>query len=219
MPGVVQRIPSGLWCYRVDRQNQLLGGALSEGGGVYSWLTHTLKVESGDVLQAGLEGMSPDEHGLTFLPLLEGERSPGWNAQARGVLAGLSLATRPEQIVRAGMEGVAYRLALVFDLLRPALDGDPQVIASGGAMLHSNLWVQIVADAIGAPVTLSAVEEASARGVAMSALVAQGEVASLQEFPDFTGRTCRPDPGAHQRYRQAIQRQQELYQQLFVSSQ
>jgi gluconokinase len=103
--------------------------------------------------------------------------------------------------------------------LRPALDGDPQVIASGGAMLHSNLWVQIVADAIGAPVTLSAVEEASARGVAMSALVAQGEVASLQEFPDFTGRTCRPDPGAHQRYRQAIQRQQELYQQLFVSSQ
>jgi gluconokinase len=219
MPGMVQRIPSGLWCYRVDRQNQLLGGALSEGGGVYSWLTHTLKVESGDVLQAGLEGMSPDEHGLTFLPLLEGERSPGWNAHARGVLAGLSLATRPEQIVRAGMEGVAYRLALVFDLLRPALDGDPQVIASGGAMLHSNLWVQIVADAIGAPVTLSAVEEASARGVAMSALVAQGEVASLQDFPDFTGRTCRPDPGAHQRYRQAIQRQQELYQQLFVSSQ
>jgi gluconokinase len=219
IPGMVERIPSGLWCYRVDRQNQLLGGALSEGGGIYSWLTHTLKVKSDDALQAELEGMSPDEHSLTFLPLLEGERSPGWNGQARGALVGLSLATRPEQIVRAGMEGVAYRLALVFDLLRPALEGDPQIIASGGAMLHSGLWVQIVADAIGAPITISAVKEASARGVAMSALCACGEVASLQEFPDFTGQTYQPDPGAHQRYHQAIQRQQQLYHQLFASSQ
>ena len=117
------------------------------------------------------------------------------------------------------MEGVAYRLALVFDLLRPALEDNPQVFASGGAMLHSDLWVQIVADAIGLPITLSAVEEASARGVAMSALCALGEVASLQDFPDFAGRTCQPDAGAHQRYRQAIQRQQQLYQQLFVPSQ
>jgi gluconokinase len=217
MPGMVERIPSGLWCYRVDEQNQLLGGALSEGGGVYSWLLRTLNVKSDDTLQAGLEEMPPDGHGLTFLPLLEGERSPGWNGQAHGVLAGLSLATRPEQIVRAGMEGVAYRLALVFDLLRPVLEGDPQIIASGGALLHSSLWVQIVADAIGSPITLSAVQEASARGVAMSALCALGEVAALQDFPDFIGSTCQPDASAHQRYRQAIQRQQQLYQQLFVS--
>jgi gluconokinase len=215
MPGVFDHIPSGLWCYRVDRQNQLLGGALSEGGGVYGWLTRTLQLKSGEALRAELEQMSPDEHGLTFLPLLEGERSPGWNGQARGVLAGLSLSTRPEQILRAGLEGVAYRLALVFDLLRPALEHHTQIIASGGALLHSGLWVQIVADAIGAPITLSAVEEASARGVAMAALCALGEVASWQDFPDFTGQTYPPVAEAHQRYRQAIQRQQRLYQQLF----
>jgi gluconokinase len=215
MPGVVEHIPSGLWCYRVDRQNQLLGGALSEGGGVYSWLTRTLQLKSGDDLQAELKAMSPDDHGLTFLPLLEGERSPGWDAQARGVLAGLSLSIRPEQILRAGLEGVAYRLALVFDLLRPALVDNFQIIASGGALLHSDLWVQIVADAIGEPITLSAVEEASARGVAMTALRSMGGVASWRDFPEFTGQTYRPVAEAYRRYRQAIQRQQRLYQQLF----
>jgi gluconokinase len=215
MPGAVEHIQSGLWCYRVDRQNQLLGGALNEGGGVYSWLTRILQVKSGDELQAELEELPPDGHGLTFLPLLEGERSPGWNGQAHGVLAGLSLATRPEQILRAGLEGVAYRLALVFDLLSPALEGNPQIIASGGALLHSDLWVQIVTDAIGLPITLSAVEEASARGVAMTALCALGEVADLQEFPDFTGQTFQPDEDVHRRYRRAILRQQKMYQQLF----
>ncbi len=219
MPGAVEHIPSGLWCYRVDRQNQLLGGALSEGGGVYGWLTRTLQLTSEEDLQAELEDMPPDGHGLTFLPLLEGERSPGWNGQARGVLAGLSLSTRPEQILRAGLEGVAYRLALVFDLLRPALEDNPQIIASGGALLHSSLWVQIVADAIGASITLSAVEEASARGVAMTALCAMGKVASLQEFPDFFGQDYQPDVVAHQRYHQAIQRQQRLYQQVFPKTQ
>jgi gluconokinase len=215
MPGAVDHIPSGLWCYRVDRQNQLLGGALNEGGGVYSWLTRILQVKNGDELQAEMEELPPDGHGLTFLPLLEGERSPGWNAQAHGVLAGLSLATRPEQILRAGLEGIAYRLALVFDLLRPALEDNPQIIASGGALRHSKLWVQIVADAIGLPITRSAVEEASARGVAMKALCALGEAASLQEFPDFTSQTFQPVADAHQRYQQAIQRQRKLYQQLF----
>ena len=199
----------------MDRQNQLLGGALSEGGGVYGWLTRTLQVKSGDDLARALEEVAPDGHGLTFLPLLEGERSPGWNGQARGVLAGLSLATLPEQILRAGLEGVAYRLALVFDLLRQSLAENTRIIASGGALLRSALWVQIVADAIGSPITLSAVEEASARGVAMMALRTMQEVASLGEFPDFTGQTCPPDADAHRRYQEAIRRQQRLYRQLF----
>ncbi len=215
MPGTVEHIPSGLWCYRVDYHNQLLGGALSEGGGVYGWLTRTLQVKSGDDLGKALEEIAPDGHGLTFLPLLEGERSPGWNGQARGVLAGLSLATVPEQIVRAGLEGVAYRLALVFDLLRPLLEENTHIIASGGALLHSALWVQIVADAIGLPITLSAVEEASARGVAMLALRSMREVPSLEEFPDFTGHTYQPDADTHQRYQEGIRRQQMLYRQLF----
>jgi gluconokinase len=215
MPGAVEHIPSGLWCYRVDRQNQLLGGALSEGGGVYGWLTRTLQLKSGDDLGRALEEIAPDGHGLTFLPLLEGERSPGWNGQARGVLAGLSLATLPEQIVRAGLEGVAYRLALVFDLLHPALEENTRIIASGGALLRSALWVQIVTDAIGLPITLSAVEEASARGVAMLALRSMREVASLGEFPDFTGQTYRPDADTYQRYQEGIRRQQRLYRQLF----
>jgi gluconokinase len=214
-PGVVEHIPSGLWCYRLDRQNQLLGGALSEGGGVYGWLTRTLRLNNEDDLEGALKELPPDGHGLTFLPLLEGERSPGWNGQARGVLAGLSLATRPEQILRAGLEGVAYRLALVFDLLQPELGEKIQIIASGGAFQHSDLWTQIVADAIGLPVTLSAVKEASARGVAMLALHALREVASLQEFPDFTAQVFKPDEEYHQYYQEAIRRQQELYQQLF----
>ena len=47
----------------------------------------------------------PREHGLTFLPLLGGERSPGWNGRARGALSGLTFETTPEDVLRAALEG------------------------------------------------------------------------------------------------------------------
>ena len=210
----VQHVPAGLWCYRVDRRRSLLGGALSEGGIIFSWLAQVLKLEAGMDLDAMLAKMPPDEHGLTFLPMLAGERSPGWDGARRGALDGLTLATRPIDILQAGMEAVAYRLAIVFRLLRSALPGEPEIIASGGALLNSTAWQRILADVLGKPIRISPGEEASARGAALLAFEAIGCASPDGQAADSHQLAVQPDLDRHKIYALAIQRQQALYEKL-----
>lgn len=60
-------IPAGLWCYRLDKKRIIIGGALSDGGGLYRWLKDTLKlVENDDDVENQIAQNAPDCHGLTF---------------------------------------------------------------------------------------------------------------------------------------------------------
>lgn len=209
-----EHLPAGLWCYRVDGKRSLLGGALSEGGSVFAWMNNTLNLGNHPDLERALAALEPDSHGLTVLPFLAGERAPGWAGHARAAIQGLSLATTPLEILRAGMEAVAYRLFLVFELLRPLIPEEPQVVASGGALLRSPAWLQIVADVLGWPVALCEVPEATSRGAALLALEALGAIRDLEEINHFILPGCQPDARRHDRYQKAIHRQQELYQKL-----
>jgi gluconokinase len=155
--------------------------------------------------------MSPDTHGLTVLPFLAGERAPNWNADARAAIIGLSLHTRPIEILRAGLEAIAYRLGLIFESLREVAPNATQVIASGGALMKSPTWIQIIADVLGVPVIASAENEATSRGAALLALKALGIIASLDELPAQTGATYQPDPARHAIYARALERQIWLY--------
>ena len=213
----IARLPSGLWCYRVDGQRSLPGGALTEGGMVYAWLQKTLRLADPDHLDEALAALSPDGHGLTVLPFLAGERSPGWRGDARATIHGLTLATTPLEILRAGMESVAYRIDLVYRQLRSLLEDDPEIIASGGALVHSPVWGQIMADVLGRPITLSQSAEATARGAALLALEALGVIANIDEAPDAPGTTWRPDSANHAIYHRAMQRQIDLYAGLYES--
>jgi gluconokinase len=206
-----EHLPAGLWCYRVDRERSLLGGALSEGGSVFAWMRGILNLEPQLNLEEALGAMEPDSHGLTVLPFLAGERAPGWAGHARAALDGLSLATTPLEILRAGLEAVAYRLFLVFELLRPLVPGDPQVVASGGALLRSPAWLQIVTDVLGRPVAVCGVAEATSRGAALLALEALGAINSLEEIPHFIQSPYQPDPRRHARYLEAVRRQEKVY--------
>jgi gluconokinase len=210
----ISHIPEGLWCYRVDARRSLPGGALSEGGSLFSWLTETLKLQSFSEAEQALAKMEPDAHGLTILPFLVGERAPGWAGHARATIHGLSLATTPVEILRAGLEAVAYRIAIVFELLRHLLPSEPQIVASGGALLHSPSWLQIMADTLGRPVAVSEVQEASGRGAALLALEALGILKNLSEAPDFIGPVFDPNFKRHERYLKAIERQKALYEKL-----
>jgi gluconokinase len=209
----VAAIPPGLWCYRVDGRRSLLGGALSEGGSVFAWMRSALRFEL-EGLEERLSALEPDGHGLTVLPFFAGERAPGWAGHARAAFCGISLATTPLHLLQASLEGVAYRIALVFELLRPLLPGDPQVVASGGAILSSPAWLKIMTNAIGRPVAASGVPEASERGSVLLALEALGAIPDLEQAPDFVGTVYDPDPRIHLRYREAIARQKELYENL-----
>jgi len=209
----LESIPSGLWCYRVDGLRSLLGGALSEGGSVFAWMRSALRFDL-EGLEKKLSALEPDGHGLTVLPFFAGERAPGWAGHARATLHGISLATTPLHLLQASLEGIAYRIALVFELLRPLLPGDPQIVASGGAILSSPAWMQIMTNAIGRPVAASGVPEASERGSVLLALEALGIIPDLEQAPDFIGAVYEPDPRIHLRYQEAIARQKELYRKL-----
>jgi gluconokinase len=202
-------LPSGLWHYRVDGRRHLIGGATSEGGNVLAWARRTLILPADDAaLDIVLAAVPPDSHGLTALPFLAGERSPGWRADARAAVTGLSLATTAPQILRALLEAVAYRLAAVYERLRPLAAPHHRVIASGGALGHSRVWTQIIADALAVPLELLPDTEASSRGAALLALGALGRPAPPSEP---LGTLVLPDPRRRDTYAAARARHGRLY--------
>jgi gluconokinase len=202
--------PRGLWRYRVDRTRSIIGGATSEGGNVYAWCRQVLRLGSDDELEAALAALAPDAHGLTVLPHLAGERSPGWRSGRRGAISGLRLDTTAVEITRAALEAVALRLAMVYGLLAPCASADHAVVASGGALGRSRAWTQIIADALGHTVTSSAEPEATSRGVALLALEALGVLPDLAAVRQTLGETFTPDRAHHARFRDAIERQRRF---------
>jgi len=204
-------IPDGPWCYRADTERYVMGGALSDGGNLIEWLRNTLRLPDLEETERLLSGMEPDSHGLTFLPLLAGERGPGWADLANGTIAGLSMSSKPIEILRAAMEAVAFRFAMIAEMLETASPGEKEVIASGGGLLHSPTWTRIMADTLGKPVTVSGVNEASSRGAALISLEALGgSEIEAAEVP--LGETFEPDPDRHELLRKALQRQRRLYE-------
>ena len=191
----------GLFSYFLDERRVVEGGAVSDGGNLYAWAQRTLK------LGEPLEPREPDGHGLTFLPLLGGERSLGWSPSARGAVTGLTFETDANDLLQAGLEGVAYRIAEIAD----RLPGVREVVATGHALLQSDWWMQVFADALGRPVVASDVAEGSARGAALYALERLG----VEAEPAPLGRRHEPDPERSKLYGAARERQRLLYEKLF----
>jgi gluconokinase len=191
----------GLFLYRLDEQRVVEGGALSDGGNLYAWLVQTLTGSDGSLLERG-----PDEHGLTFLPFLGGERSTGWDPGRRGAISGLTFDTTPRDIRQAALEGVALRFAAIAERM-PEIE---EVVATGGGMLEDPEWIQIMADALARPVTASGVVEASLRGAAVAALERLGFEAAGARLGDV----FHPREDRAEAYRSAREHQQRLYEEL-----
>ena len=188
-----------LFLHWVDDRRVVEGGSLSDGGNLHYWLNQTLKDATGS-----LAGRDPDSHGLTFLSLLGGERSPGWHQHVKGAVHGLTFDTTPLDLRQAGLEGVAFRFAEIADLM-PRLD---EIVVTGGALLRDPDWVQIMADALGRPVTTSGVKEASLRGAAVVVLERLGETPA----PAPLGAVVEPRPDKVDVFRAARERQRRLYE-------
>ena len=208
-------VPWGAFAYRLDRRRFVLGGALSEGGNVMRWLRQTLEVKKRTAVEAAIRSLPPAGHGLTVLPFWAGERSPNWRSDARGVIAGLALSTAPTEIVQATMEGIALQFGQVYASLLQSMARPRQVIATGGQLLHSPTWMQMLADVLGLPVSASRDPEASSRGAALLALHALGHRADLWRDRPRSGRTFRPRAAARGAYADAQRRQVALYRTLF----
>src|SRR5260370_8579046 len=114
--------PRGLWLYLLDEKRGLLGGALSEGGNIFAWLASTLKLPPLVEAESLIASMPPDRHGLTILPFLSCERSPGWHDEASMAVVGINSHTSPTSLLRATLESLAYQLGQVYDQLNTALE-------------------------------------------------------------------------------------------------
>jgi gluconokinase len=192
----------GLFLYRADARRVVEGGALSDGGNLYAWLERTLAGVSGSLAER-----DPRDHGLVFLPFLGGERSTGWNANARGAVHGLTFETTALDLRQAAYEGVAFRFAAIADLLPDV----SEVVATGGGLLRDRDWLQIMADALAQPIHISGVPEASLRGAAVLALERLGHESA--EAP-IAG-VVEPRPERADAYRAAREEQQRLYDELY----
>ncbi len=200
-----------IWSYRLDRDHRVTGGALSNGGNVTGWLARKLAGGDFEVVTAEAEQVGADRHGLTILPLLAGERSPGWNDDATGVFAGVTLATRRSHIYRATLEATAYRFAAIYEALQPFVASEHHIFVNGGAALQSPLWLAIIADTLGQPVSaLDADAEASARGAAIAALQVIGALPSIRPDSPSVRRRFEPDPANNRAYQEGIRRQARL---------
>lgn len=173
-----ERIPPGLWCYRIDRKRVIIGGALSDGGGLYEWLTATLKLPAN--ADSIIAKRKIGAHGLTFLPFLAGERSTGYNENATGSIMGLRTATEAIDILQAGMEAVAYRFAEILKQLESVLTVN-EIIASGGALQASPVWTKMISTILNRDLSLSNTPEASMRGAVLLALETIGKIVISEE--------------------------------------
>ncbi len=207
-------LPPALWSYRVDHRRAVVGGALSDGGGLYRWLTDSFAIDAyPDEIERRLAAIEPDSHGLTILPFWSGERSTGWSAEARGAIIGLTQKTTTVEILRAALESIAYRFALIASSLDTIAPG-ATIVATGNALRSSPVWLQIIADVLGRSVMFGGSPEASIRGAALLALEAVGKIATIENVPVSVDEIFEPDMTRYARYQEGLMRQEEMYDRL-----
>lgn len=168
------------FCHALPDRWEAMGVMLNAAGSL-RWFRDGLAPDSSfDELTTRAERWGPGVEGLTFLPYLQGERTPHADPDARGSFTGLSLRHDRDALARAVLEGVAYGLRDSLELLGElGVMPEKGRVSGGGA--RSRLWLEIVASALGLPLELTVVEEGSAYGAAMLAGVASGVFADAHE--------------------------------------
>ena len=121
--------------------------------------------------------LKPGESGLIALDWWNGNRSVLVDVDLTGMLIGMTLATKPEEIYRALIEATAYGTRKIIESFNQ--NGVPvhEIVATGGLPDKNKLLMQIYADAMGMPVKIPAAKQTPAVGSAMFAAVAAGSAA------------------------------------------
>jgi gluconokinase len=187
-----------LWRYLVDDHRVVTGAAFSGAGNLYAWLRQVTTLPDEGSVEGDLATVPPGSRGVVVMPYHAGSRPPLDLAAGSGAITGLSLATTPIEILAATLEAVCYRLAAGYEALAATLPAEPEVVASGGAIVASPWWQQTLADVLGRPVRVVDEPEASARGAALLALALTTEPATLRVVEP------RPDAASAQRSARAL---------------
>ena len=151
-----------------------LEGAVFIAGAVVQWLRDELKViKSSPESEKIAEGVS-DTQGVYFVPAFTGLGAPYWNAQARGLITGLTRGSGVRHIVRAALESIAYQTKDVFDLMRSESGYRIQELKVDGGACRNNFLMQFQADLLKCRIIRPSVVESTAQGAALLAGVTAG---------------------------------------------
>ena len=200
-----------VFCHAVPDTWEAMGVMLSAAGSL-RWLRDIVGGDYEELTGEAARWPAGTE-GLTFLPYLQGERTPHADPSARAVFEGLSLRHDRGALVRSVLEGVAYGLRDSLELLRE-LGVAPEVGRASGGGARSELWLKIVASVLGVPIERTAVEEGAAYGAALLGGVAGGVFADAGEAVDACVRVrdaIEPDPEWQQVYDDGYRRFKALY--------
>ena len=187
-----------LWRYLVDDRRVVTGAAFSGAGNLYAWLRQVTTLPEEGSVEGELATVPPGSRGVVVMPYHAGSRPPLDLAAGSGAITGISLATTPVEILAATLEAVCYRLAAGYEALAATLPAEPEVVASGGAIVASPWWQQTLADVLGRPVRIVDEPEASARGAALLTLDLTTEPATVRVVEP------RPDAASAQRSARAL---------------
>jgi xylulokinase len=199
------------FCHAVPGRWHAMGVMLSAAGSL-RWVRDVLGGTYEELI-AEAERWPPGVEGLTFLPYLQGERTPHADPNARGAFVGLTLRHDRGALVRAVLEGVAYGLRDSLELLRGlGVEADVGRASGGGA--RSDLWLRIAATVFDLPLERPVVEEGSAYGAALLAGVAAGTFSDVHEAVEACVRTTgrvEPEPSWREAYEAGYARFRALY--------
>ncbi|WP_176083770.1 FGGY-family carbohydrate kinase [Martelella sp. HB161492] len=172
-------------------------GCMSTGGSALNWFIATfagreemLAKEAGITVYRYLDQMAAEKpagaEGVTILPYLLGEKTPIHDANARGVISGLTLSHDIGHLWRALLESYAYALRHHIDVLNDMGHQTTRYLVSDGGA-QSRVWMQIVADVLGAPVQCLTGHPGSCLGVAWTAAMGAGLADDWSGVTAFVG--------------------------------
>jgi xylulokinase len=187
----------------------ILIGPTATSGALTNWLRTIAGDKPFEELIAEALGTRPGANGLVALPYFAGERTPIWDADARGVIIGLTMSHTRGHLYRALLEATAYSARSILDAIGEADVQMERIIAVGGGT-KGGLWTQIVSDVTGLPQELSKETMGACYGDALFAARAAGLIDDDTVWTSALA-TVSPNPKNREVYDRLYAIYQDLY--------
>jgi xylulokinase len=192
----------------VERGSLALAAGTSTAGSLIGWLQGVTGVASFDDLMAEAQGVPPGSEGLLVLPYFAGERTPVFDPQARGVVAGLTLRHGRGHLFRAAYEGISFGIRQILERFDDAHSATRTVAVGGG--LRSPIWAQAVSDITGRPQLVPEQAIGASYGDALLAAIGVGLVPPDTDWAKIA-REIKPDARSRDLYEGLYATWRELY--------
>ena len=168
--------------YRIKgKTTYAMEGSIFIAGAGVQWLRDKMKFFKKAPETEKIVKSLKSNNNIYLVPAFTGLGAPHWNANARGVLSGLTRDTGPKEIVRAVIESVAYQTYDLFEAMKH--DGlRPRLVKVDGGMVRNNWFSQFLSDVVNVGVLRPKVQETTALGAAFMAGLQIGVYKSLKDI-------------------------------------